>query len=157
MARLRPCPGSGGTTGMTPSLSSRTRTPKSCASRLPMSAASPRQTRRKANPLSPEQPLPGVLSENPSFNGAGYRSPLIRCCWFRPGRWFRGGCVGLLAAGQEVFHAFHSEEGGDDGDEDGCELQGTYLGQERGHQDHSERRGHQRPHGGGEQAGERQA
>ena len=46
-----------------------------------------------------------------SFDGAGYRSPSIGSCWFRPGRWFRRGCSGRLAAGQEVFHAFHSEEG----------------------------------------------
>ena len=56
-------------------------------------------------------------------------------------RLLRHGCTGLPAAGQEILHAVHAEECGDDRDEDGCGLQGADLGQERGHQDHGERRG----------------
>src|SRR5215831_6542758 len=72
MARLRPCPGSGGTTGMAPSSCSRTRTPKSCASRLPMSAASSRQKCRTRNapeaisgcrPPARQQQRPGLVQD----------------------------------------------------------------------------------------------
>src|SRR5215469_1061284 len=130
MARLRPCPGSGGTIGMASSLSSRTRTPKSCASRLPMSEAPSRQRRRKANPPESlgargDTRLVGRGSDRRG-EGAGYRSRSARGCWFSRGRLFRRGCAGLFAAGQAVIHAFHGEEGGDDGDEDGCELEGPY-------------------------------
>jgi hypothetical protein len=44
---------------------------------------------------------------------------------------FPRGCVRLLVAGNEVSHTLHSEERGDEGDQDGCGLQRPDLGHER--------------------------
>ncbi len=45
-------------------------------------------------------------------------------------------CAGLFAACDEVLHAPHGEERGDDGDQDGRGLQRPHLGHERGQQHH---------------------